>query len=146
MRHQKVLVLGGSGFVGRHLINRLIRDGRQVTVPVRRRDKAKHLIHQPTVEVIEANIHDDAVLARLVAGQDAVVNLVGILQGSAADFERAHAALTRRTVAELRVNSRNREGEHALLRTDANATDRLGTGQSVGRRGQRAWSVERMRP
>ena len=27
MRHQKVLVLGGSGFVGRHLINRLIRDG-----------------------------------------------------------------------------------------------------------------------
>lgn len=99
MRHQKVLVLGGSGFVGRHLINRLIRDGRRVTVPVRRRDKAKHLILHATIDVVEANVHDDAVLAQLVAGQDAVVNLVGILQGSAADFERAHAALTRRTVA-----------------------------------------------
>lgn len=99
MKHHKVLVLGGSGFVGRHLVNRLIRDGRRVTVPVRRRDKAKHLLVYPTIDVVEANIHDDAVLAQLVAGQDAVINLVGILQGSAADFERAHAALTRRTVA-----------------------------------------------
>jgi NADH dehydrogenase len=50
----------------------------------------------PTLEVVQADVHDDAELARLVAGRDAVVNLVAILHGSPADFERTHVALPRR--------------------------------------------------
>ena len=38
----------------------------------------------------QADVHDDAQLARLVAGCDAVINLVAILHGSAAEFERVH--------------------------------------------------------
>lgn len=99
MRNTQVLVLGGSGFIGRHLINLLVERGCRVRVPSRRRDHARHLIMLPTCEVIEANIHDDAALDSLVAGQDAVINLVGILQGREADFARAHADLTRRALA-----------------------------------------------
>lgn len=99
MRHTDVLVLGGSGFIGSYVVNLLVARGCRVLVPARRRDKAKHLILLPTCEVVDADIHDDATLDRLVAGQDAVINLVGILHGSAEDFNRVHAELPRRVAA-----------------------------------------------
>ena len=99
MQHKNVLVVGGSGFVGRYIVNGLVGRGCRVLVPSRRRDKAKHLIMLPTCDVVEADVHDDAALDRLVAGQQAVINLVGILHGSEAQFERAHVTLTQRILA-----------------------------------------------
>ena len=100
MKADKVLVLGGSGFIGRHLVAQLARREIKVTVPSRRRERAKHLIVLPTVDVVEANVGDPAVLERLARAQDAVVNLVGILHG---DFERAHAELPQAIVAACRA-------------------------------------------
>src|SRR5205085_12671625 len=100
MKADKVLVLGGSGFIGRHLVAGLARREIKVTVPSRRRERAKHLIVLPTVDVVEADVGDHAVLERLARGQDAVVNLVGILHG---DFERAHAELPQAAVAACRA-------------------------------------------
>jgi uncharacterized protein YbjT (DUF2867 family) len=95
-----ILILGGSGFVGSVLCEKLVRHssggGGRITVPSRRSAHVKHLQTLPTVEVVQADVHDDRQLARLVAGRDAIVNLVAILHGSAADFERAHVALPRR--------------------------------------------------
>ena len=99
MKHRNVLVIGGAGFVGRHIVNELIGRGCRVLVPSRRRDHAKHLILLPTCDVVDADVHDDATLDRLMAGQHAVVNLVGILHGTEAQFERAHVALTQRTLS-----------------------------------------------
>lgn len=99
MRHRNVLVIGGAGFVGRHICNELVSRGCRVLVPSRRRDRARHLIMLPTCDVVEARVHDDAALDRLVAGQDAVINLVGILHGTEAQFEQAHVTLTRRVLA-----------------------------------------------
>jgi uncharacterized protein YbjT (DUF2867 family) len=96
----RVLVLGGSGFVGRHLVAQLSRREIKVTVPSRRRERAKHLILLPTVDVVEADVNRPEVLQRLVRGQDAVVNLIGILHG---DFERAHVELPRAVVAACRA-------------------------------------------
>src|SRR5690349_8292706 len=53
----------------------------------------------PLVDVTVADVHDDARLAPLVRSHDAVVNLVGILHGTPAQFERVHAALPRRIAA-----------------------------------------------
>ncbi len=92
---KKILVLGGTGFVGRHVCEKLARLSYRITVPTRRRENAKPIQHLPLLDVMEADIHDPAVLTRLVAGHDAVVNLVAILHGDAAAFERVHVALPR---------------------------------------------------
>jgi uncharacterized protein YbjT (DUF2867 family) len=95
-----VVVLGGSGFVGRHIVNRLVDAGRRVVVPTRRRDNARHLILLPTVDVVEADIHDQATLRRLATGASAVINLVGILNETRPDsFVGVHVELTRRVIA-----------------------------------------------
>ncbi len=97
--NDNLLILGGTGFVGRSLCEKLVeRSGggsAQVVVPSRRPASAKHLQLMPTVRVVEADVHDEAQLAGLLRGRDAVINLVAILHGSEAGFERAHVALPR---------------------------------------------------
>jgi len=104
MKNMTVVVFGGSGFIGRHLVNRLSQEGVRVVVPTRRYEQAKHLTFIPRVEVVEADIHDDLVLRRLLHGRDAAINLVGILHSSRGDpygpqFKRAHVDLPRRIVS-----------------------------------------------
>ena len=100
MRYEDILVLGGGGFVGRHLVAALVAQGARVTVPARRRERAKHLLPLPTVEVVECDVNRRETLSALVAGRDAVVNLVGILHGPG--FARAHVELPRALVAACR--------------------------------------------
>lgn len=93
------LVLGGTGFVGRHVCEKLQRAGWSVTVPTRRAVNAASVQHLPRLTVIEADVHDPTALARLLPGHDAVVNLVAILHGSEAAFERTHVELPRKIAA-----------------------------------------------
>ncbi len=91
-----VCVIGGAGFVGRHIVRLLQASGYTVRVPTRRYESAKDLIVLPDVEVVEANIHDPQDLAALLSGMDAVINLTGILhEGSAGrgTFQQVHVAL-----------------------------------------------------
>ncbi len=90
---RSVLVLGGSGFLGRHVVRQLSALGLAVRVPTRNRERAKELILLPTVDVVQADVHDDITLHGLLQSADAVINLVGILHG---DFEHAHVQLPRR--------------------------------------------------
>jgi uncharacterized protein YbjT (DUF2867 family) len=95
---KKILLLGGTGFVGRSLSERLVAQGTdlRLTVATRRLANAKSVQFLPTVDPVECDVHDDVQLTRLVAGHDAVVNLVAILHGSAADFQKVHVQLARR--------------------------------------------------
>lgn len=92
---RRVLVLGGTGFVGRSLCEHLVRAGWAVTVPTRRATHARAVQHLPGLTVCTANVHDASALDRLLPGHDAVINLVAILHGSPAAFERAHVMLPR---------------------------------------------------
>ena len=94
------LVLGGTGFIGRHVVARLVAAGHRVTVLTRRRAAARHLILLPTVDVVEGDPLDAPTLARLTVPVAAVVNLCGILHERGRDtFARAHVELPRLVVA-----------------------------------------------
>jgi uncharacterized protein YbjT (DUF2867 family) len=93
---KNVLLLGGAGFVGTHLCEKLVRAGYTVTVLTRKRAHARSVQHLPGLTVAEGNVHDDATLASLVAGHSAVVNLIAILHGTEAAFDKVHVALPRR--------------------------------------------------
>jgi NADH dehydrogenase len=119
MDPRTVLVLGGSGFVGRYVVSRLASAGDRVVVPTRRRDNARHLILLPTVDVIEADIHDAAALARLAAGASAVVNLVGILNETGGQtFARVHVELARSVIAACRAGGARRLLQMSALNAD----------------------------
>jgi len=120
MKHKSVLVVGGSGFLGRHLVAALAVRGIEVVVPTRRRERAKHLILLPTVDVVETDIFAAGVLEGLAARCDAVVNLIGILHGRRGrpdergpndygpDFARVHVELPQAIVAACRATGARR--------------------------------------
>jgi NADH dehydrogenase len=77
-----VTVFGGSGFLGRHLIRALARQGYRIRNAVRRPDLAFHL--QPLGRVgqihsVQANLRYPASVERALEGADVAINLVGIL-------------------------------------------------------------------
>jgi NADH dehydrogenase len=101
-----VIVLGGTGFVGRHLVPRLLDDGHRVTVLSRRADAAVRAALPAAVDVREGNVHDTTFLRDSFAGMDAVVNLVGILneRGDAGDgFEQVFVDLLDSVLAAMRA-------------------------------------------
>ena len=101
-----VSVLGGTGFVGRHVCHALVQEGYRVRVATRDRERAKvELILLPTVEVSDVDVHDPAALAAFMRGADAVINLVGVLHegGGNASFEQAHVELARKVIAACRA-------------------------------------------
>ena len=102
-----ISVLGGTGFVGHALVERLVADGHAVTVISR--NSARHLDRSlpPNAAMRDCNEYDVTALAHAIRGSDVVVNLVGILNetggygrnDSGRGFARAHVELTRNVIA-----------------------------------------------
>lgn len=108
MNPQHVVIVGGSGFIGSAIANRLCEAGVRVLIPTRRRSRAGHVLLLPNVEVVEADVHDPAVLAGLFADADAVINTVGVLHSRPGtpfgpDFARAHVELPQKIVTACRT-------------------------------------------
>jgi len=144
MQVRNVCVIGGSGFLGRHVVHRLAADQIFVRVPTRRRERAKQLILLPTVDVVTADVHDPRVLERLVGSVDAVINLVGILHAARGEtFERNHVELPRRIVAACRATGVKRlihvsalkaalDAPSAYLRSKAEGEGQIRAAQAIG--------------
>ena len=93
---KKILVLGATGFVGRHLCEQLLRAGWRLSVATRRRSNAQALLTLPGLNLLEIDVHDEAALTLALAGHDAVVNLIAILHGNLESFNRVHVELPRK--------------------------------------------------
>ena len=80
---KKVLIFGGSGQIGRHLIRRLTKKNHLVTVVTRNLHKKGVILktqgNPGYIEVIEANVFDENQLNKLFEDKDICINLVGIL-------------------------------------------------------------------
>ena len=105
MRSLRIVVLGGTGFVGHSLCERLVMAGHTVRILTRHGERHRDFLVLPTAQVVEADVHNPAVLRREFQAQDVVVNLVGILNETGRDgkgFERAHAELPAKVVQACR--------------------------------------------
>jgi len=133
---KKVLLLGGSGFVGTYIANRLSQRGVEVTIPTRRRERTKALIIQPNVEMPEVNINSEEALVELMQGKDAVINLVGILHSRdvvlpySKDFAEAHVELPKKIVAACK-----KAGVRRLLHMSALGADPKGPSEYLRSKG-----------
>lgn len=123
MQLSNVCVIGGSGFVGRHVVHLLAARGLNVRVPTRSRERAKHLIVLPTVDVVDANVHAESELAALTRGMDAVINVVGVLHGARGErsFQQAHVELTRKIISACKANGVRRLAHMSALQAAGDA-------------------------
>ena len=99
---RKVCVMGGTGFVGRHLAAQLVEHGCHVKILTRARARHTQLLVLPRLSLVEANVHDPHTLAREFHGCDVVVNLVAILNERGhrgRGFRQVHVELTRKVLA-----------------------------------------------
>lgn len=98
MQKTSICILGGTGFVGRHLAARLARMDVDVKVLTRSRTRHPQLLVLPNVTLVEADIHDAETLQRELAGCDVLINLVAILNERGhrgKGFEHVHVELVR---------------------------------------------------
>ena len=119
---RKICLLGGTGFVGKHLINRLIKMGWQVRVLTRRSEQHRELQLLPNLELVSAEVYKQEQLNTHFAGCEAVVNLVGILNESGnkgAGFHKAHVELPQKVVTACQQNNIKRLLHLSALNADA---------------------------
>ena len=105
MNKPRIVVLGGTGFVGSRLVSALARAGWRVTVASRNAMHKPALGAIPEVRVVSVDPLDSAALARLLDGAAAAVNLIGILNErgfSGAGFQRAHVDIPTALIAACR--------------------------------------------
>jgi len=118
-QQRHVCVLGGSGFVGTHLVNRLASEGYQVTVLSRRPERQRHLLVLPTVSVIAADVFDEEALVTCFSGMDTVVNLIGLLNETTKhSFASVHVDLARKVANACRSSGVRRVLHMSALNAD----------------------------
>ncbi len=149
MEITRVCVIGGAGFIGRHVVNLLSAARFHVRVPTRQRERARPLILLPTVDVIDADVQDAAQLAKLVRGTDAVINLAGVLHDGRGTrgFEAVHVELTRKIIAACKAGGVRRYVHMSALGADSKGPSQYqrskGAGEEVVRASGLDWTIFR---
>lgn len=120
---RNILLLGGSGFIGKQLAYALANRGWEVTIPSRRPHRNRSLLVHPNIRLLQADITDPATLRCLCEGQQVVINLVGILhERRKGDFRRFHVEFIKTL-----VDACSDSGIRRLLHISA-----LGANQATG--------------
>ena len=137
MTRNRIVVLGGSGFIGRHLVGALASRGKEVVVATRASEHAKALLLLPRVEIREADVRDATAVTTISRGADALVNLVGILnEDRKARFSDLHIGVADAAIRACRSNGIGRilhmsslnadpDGPSAYLRSKGEAEEKV---------------------
>jgi NADH dehydrogenase len=133
-----IAILGGSGFVGRHLCERLHRDGHRLRVLTRNRELMRDTAIVPGLKTVNYDPSSAESVKQALTGCDVVINLVGVLQEtgrSGKGFEQAHVALTMTVLSAMKSlgirrllqmsSLRAGEGDSHYLRTRGEAEQRV---------------------
>ena len=78
----KIVILGGTGFIGSNLAFELSKYTKKITILTRNKEKNKKLLVLPNVEIMQTNINDELSLREFTKGADLLINTVGVLNES----------------------------------------------------------------
>ncbi|MCA1610589.1 MAG: complex I NDUFA9 subunit family protein [Thermoanaerobaculia bacterium] len=133
----KVLVTGGTGFVGTHLVNALVRRGHSVAVLARDAGATRNRYNRP-VETVAGNVLDPASLTAAMAGREAVIHLVGIIheQGQQT-FDRMHREAAGNVAAAMRAAGPRRLLHMSAMGAGEDAPSEYGRTKAAGERAVR---------
>ncbi|MGH8273315.1 MAG: complex I NDUFA9 subunit family protein [Gammaproteobacteria bacterium] len=87
---ERIVVFGGSGFIGRAVVTRLANAGAYVKVFARHPERRQELLVLPRVRTVRGDVGDSEAVARALDGQSAAVNLVGVLDRSPKTMRALH--------------------------------------------------------
>jgi uncharacterized protein YbjT (DUF2867 family) len=143
----KVLVTGGTGFVGTHVVNTLLRRGHAVRVLARSPANARNRYNRP-VEIAAGNVLDPASLAQACAGREAVVHLVGVIWDKGEQtFDRMHREAAENVVAAARGVGIRRLLHMSAMGSSEDSPSEYGRTKAAGEKAVRAsaldWTVFR---
>jgi len=145
MAAQKIVILGGTGFVGSHLVPRLAADGHSIVMLSRNREQHRALGVLPQVSIRTADVYSDDALRSEFAGADTVINLVGILNGGGPhSFQRAHVELTRRVIAACHASGVERLHQMSSLKAGQGLSQYLktrGEAESLVKASSLEWTI-----
>jgi len=131
-----IVILGGTGFVGRALTAKLVDrsggGGGRIVVPTHRLSHGRAIQSLPTVELEQADVHDDKQLARVLRGCDALVNLIGILHGDERTFQHAHVELPRKIARACAATAVRRVVHISALGVGSNAPSKYLRSKAAG--------------
>mgnify|MGYP001822946835 FL=1 len=122
MNGKKIAIVGGSGFVGSVIAERLSNRGDSVTIITRSRERSRHLWPLPNARVVETNVFDPKQLGDVFKDADTVINLVGILnekKDNGEGFHRAHVELTEELLNACMRNNVDRYLHMSALNADS---------------------------
>jgi NADH dehydrogenase len=121
MKALRLCVLGGTGFVGTHLVHRLAGLGHSVTVLTRHPERHREFRIGSAVRLVQADCYNSATLQTLLADMDCIINLVGILnEEGKSQFQNAHVELPRSIVKVMRETGTSRLLHMSALNANVN--------------------------
>lgn len=143
----KVLVTGGTGFVGTHLVNRLLHRGHAVAVLARSPEKTRNRYNRP-VEAAEGDVLDPASLATAATGREALVHLVGIIHEKGDQtFDRMHREATENALAAAKTAGIRRYLHMSAMGSSEDSPSEYGRTKAAGEKAVRAsgldWTIFR---
>lgn len=143
----KILVTGGTGFVGTHLVNTLLRRGHEVAVLARHPDRARNRYNRP-VERVRGDVLHPPSLASALQGRDAVIHLVGIIHEKGAQtFDRMHREAVGNVVTAMQPTDVRRLLHMSAMGASEDAPSEYSRTKAAGERAVRAsgldWTIIR---
>jgi len=138
----KIAVTGGTGFVGSHVVNALLRAGHEPRVLARNPDAARSRFNRP-VPVAAGDVSDAASLERAFSGCDAVVHLVGIINESEGlSFDAVHRQGTENVVGAMQRTGVRRLLHMSAMGSAPDAPSEYGRTKAAGEEAARRSGLE----
>ncbi|MGH9316673.1 MAG: complex I NDUFA9 subunit family protein [Thermoanaerobaculia bacterium] len=138
----KVLVTGGTGFVGTHLVNALLRRGHAVAILARAEAATRNRYNRP-VETLRGDVLDPPSLSAACTGREAVVHLVGIIHETVGQsFDRMHRVAVENVVGAARSAGVRRLLHMSAMGTSEDSPSQYGRTKAAGEKVVRASGLD----